>query len=458
MFYNRINELKFLETKFSTKEVELLIFWGRRRIGKSFLLKEFCDRKNGLFLISTSSSTQDNLESFSFDLANHFNDDRLKINTLKSWDEFFVYIDEKVTNRTFVVIDEYPYLVENKSGISSIFQKYWDSKLKNNKNLVMVLNGSAISMMEKETLEYRAPLYGRRTGQWFLEPFDVISANTFFGYKSMVQAIESFVVAGGVPYYCSILSNNKNLFSAIQNKILSKGEALFEEVDFLLRQEFKTPRSYFPILKTISQGAHKFGEISSKTGYDKSNLVKYISTLEKLKLIRREVPITEAKPHKSRKSLYFLNDYFTDFWFNFVFPHLNELEFGNAEKILNEKIKPHFDYYVSRKVEPIILDLLKHDYFNLNLNFNTLGRYWDNKTEIDIWGETEQGELVLGEIKWTKTKCAEDIYFALVEKGKGFTKNRNAIYLLISKSGFTKEMQSLKNKNLILIDLQEWKL
>ena len=458
MFFNRKNELKYLETKYNSSEPELLIFWGRRRIGKTFLLKQFCDKKQGIFLMATASTSLDNLECFSSEFADYFNDERLQIQPLRNWDEFFIYLDEKIQKRTLVVIDEYPYLIENNPAIPSIFQKYWDKILQSNLNIMLILNGSAISMMEKETLEYRSPLYGRRSGQWFLEAFDVISSNEFFEFKKLTQAIEAYAVTSGIPYYCKILSHQPDIYSAIKNKILSKGEVLFEEVDFLLRQEFRTPRSYFPILKAIAQGAHKFGEISSKTGYDKSNLTKYLSSLEKLKLIKREVPVTELKPEKSRKNLYFISDNFVNFWFTFVFPHLSELEFGKTDRIMKKFVIPNFNYYVSQKVEPIIIDLLKKDFFRLGLDFSMIGRYWDKNTEIDIWGETTDNRIIIGDIKWTETTCKKRVFLNLIEKANNMNINKDVIFLFISKSGFAKDFSALKDDKLILIDLSDWSL
>lgn len=459
MFYNRTEELTFLENKFISKQPELLIFWGRRRVGKTHLLREFCNHKQGIFLMATSGSSRDNLESFSNSLADYFNDDRLRLRPLDRWDEFFLYLNEKIKQRTVIVIDEYPYLVENNPAISSILQKYWDLHLNQNSNLMLIINGSAISMMEKETLEYRAPLYGRRTGQWFLEAFDVIAASEFFGYKSLITAIESYVITSGIPYYCQILSQYQDIFSAIQNKILSKGEVLYQEVDFLLLQEFKTPRSYFSILKAIAQGAHKFGDISSKTGYDKSNLTKYLYSLESLKLTRREVPITELHPEKSKKGLYFLNDNFIKFWFHFVLPHLAELESGQTKTVLQQSIKPKFDHYVSQTIEPIIIDLMKKDFFELGLKYERIGRYWDKDIEIDFLGETRDGVFVFGEIKWTNSPCRREVYFDLVEKAKNVeTDNKEIVYVIISKSGFTKELEKLEGNNLKLVDLRNSKL
>lgn len=455
MFYNRQAELAWLNEKFDSGDTELLIFWGRRRVGKTYLLREFCKQKNGIFLMSTTSSAQDNLKSFSQELAEYFDDERLQRTPIQNWEDLFLYLNEKINRRTVLVIDEYPYLVESWPAISSILQKYWDLYLRDNPHLMLIINGSAISMMERETLAYRAPLYGRRTGQWLLEGFDVVSANEFFKFKTLIEAVEAQTITGGIPYYCQLLGQFEDIRIAIKNKILCKGEVLFEELDFLLRQEFKSPRSYFPILKAIAQGNRKFGNISSQTGYDKSNLTKYLATLESLKLIRREVPITEKNPTKSRKGLYFLNDNFINFWFNFIFPNRAALESGEVESVMQRSVLPNFNYYVSRNVEPIIINLLKRDYFKIGLHFEKIGRYWDANTEIDIMGKTTKNQTVIGEIKWMDSSCSWKVYWELTKKVNVPT---DSIFILVSKNGFEQELTKDKPENLILIDLEKYNL
>ena len=142
--------------------------------------------------------------------------------------------------------------------------------------------------------------------------------------------IEIYSVIGGVPYYAQFFAPELDIEENIKSEILKKGVVLYEEVDFLLREEFKEPRSYFPILSAIASGSHKFGEIASKTGMDKSNLTKYLAILDQLHITYREVPATEKYPHKSKKGLYLIRDPYTNFWFRFVRPNLRHL--GLAQK------------------------------------------------------------------------------------------------------------------------------
>ncbi len=456
-FLNREKELDFLLRKYRSKQAELLIFRGRRRVGKTFLLKEFANRVNGLYLMATISSQLDQLNSFSQSLGEYFHDPLLKMRPFSTWEEFFLYLNQKITKRTAVIIDEYPYLIESHPGLSTILQKHWDENFRGNPNIFLVLNGSALSMMEKETLNGKSPLYGRRTGQWFVEPFNAIENNRFFSTNSLIRAIEWYAISGGVPFYSQILARHNTPLKAIEKEILTYGETLFEEVEFLLRGEFRNPRSYFPILKAIALGSHKFGEISSKTGYDRANLTKYLSSLMQLQLIRREVPVTEDHPAKSKKGLFFLNDYFMNFWFRFVFPYQTELETGQTRQIFENVIKPNFDFYVAQTCEPIIRQLFLIDFFNLNLEFERLGRFWNRQAEIDIFGYTRDNRTVVGEIKWTRSPVNLKAVNHLKEKYRYIEPyvRGDVQWVFVSRSGFRAGVLK-NNADVIGIDLNEF--
>lgn len=458
-FLNREKELDFLHRKFQSTQSELLIFRGRRRVGKTFLLKEFCEQVNGLYLLATVSSTRDQLQSFSKIASSYFGDTLLEMRPFNTWDEFFLYLNQHVQKRTAIIIDEYPYLLESQLGLSTILQKYWDEFYQTNPSIFLVLSGSTLSMMEKETLDSKSPLYGRRSGQWFVTPFDVIENMAFFTDSSLIRAIEWYAISGGIPFYSKILSQYKTPLKAIENAILTYGEVLFEEVEFILRGEFRNPRSYFPVLKAIAQGSRKFGEISSKTGYDRSNLTKYISVLQNLQLIRREVPITEENPAKSKKGLFFLNDYFMNLWFRYVFPNQQALETGEKESIVSQIVQPTFDQYVSLVCEPIIRQLLQMDFFNFKLSFDRIGRYWDRQTEVDILGFTRDNRTVIGEMKWTKSPVES-------KEMEKFEKKINRIMpfirgdlqmIFISRAGFQPEMKD-QYPNVLRVDLSEYQI
>ncbi len=458
-FFNREEELDFLNKKFQSGRAELLIFRGRRRVGKTVLLKEFSRQVNGLYLLASVTSVQDQLQIFSPIISRYFEDAFLSQRPFAAWDELFIYLQQRVQQRTAIIIDEYPYLLEAQPGLGTILQKHWDESFHANPNIFLVLNGSALSMMEKETLASKAPLYGRRTGQWFVDPFDPVENNKFFVNTSLIRAIEWYALTGGIPFYAQIFARHATPLEAILQEVLTYGEVLFEEVEFILRGEFRNPRSYFPILKAIATGSQKFGEISSKTGYDRANLTKYLSALESLKLIHRETPITEKNPAKSKKGIYHLSDYFMHLWFNYVFPHLTELQTEGREQVMEKIVRPSFDRFVSRVCERIIRQLLQQNFFGLNMAFDRLGRHWDSQTEIDVFGYTKDGNTAIGEIKWTASPVGMEVLQSLDKKIAGMRPHLQGQIqkLILSKSGFAKEATGHAGE-FLLIDLSTYKL
>lgn len=455
---DRERELRFLVEKFHEESPQFIILWGRRRVGKTYLLKEFCTRYPAIYFLATKGSKKDQLVYLSEAIAEFFDDSLLMIRPFSEWQEVFIYLEGKRSKRFALIIDEFPYMINTDPAIPSVFQKGWDEHLVHNDRLVLILNGSSISMMEREVLGVSSPLYGRRTGQWKLEPFNLMETAGFFPKTNLVRLIEIYSVIGGIPYYEQFFDPGLDIEENVKRKILKKGEVLYEEVDFLLREEFKAPRSYFPILSAIAEGSHKFGEIAGKTGMDKSNLTKYLAILDQLHITYREVPVTEKLPHKSKKGLYFIRDPFINFWFRFVRRNLRYLEMEKIDFVWREKIAPEFDYYVSRHCEKIIMDVLETLPGALPFGYERLGRYWDKNIEIDIMAiDGEEKNVLLGEIKWQKRPVGIKTLEELREKAKRLSilpDSRNYL-LLISKSGFTRSLQDMACERVRLFDLRK---
>ena len=454
---NRIRELNFLIDKFQERSAQLIVLWGRRRVGKTFLLKSFCDGHPAIYFLATKSATKDQLAQLSEAVSDFFHDDLLAMRPFSKWEELFVYLKEKGTEKFALVIDEFPYLISAEPAITSIFQKGWDEFLVHNAHVMLVLNGSSISMMENEVLNASSPLYGRRTGQWKLEPLKLKDIAEFFPETDLIGLIEIYSVIGGVPFYAHFFDHTKSLRENIQDKILRKGEVLYAEVDFLLREEFKQSRSYAPILLAIAAGNHKFGKISSQTGADKSNLTKYLFILSQLGIVYREVPITERFPEKSKRGLYFISDPFINFWFQFVWPNLRHLEMERVDFVWREKIEPQFDHYVSMNCEKVILSALEDIQGDILGEYERVGRYWDKNVEIDILGIDDQTKTALfGEIKWSRNLVDVNVFRDLEKKSEtiDMLKDFRKSFLLISKSGFTPRLEAMADGKLLLLDLR----
>lgn len=461
-FVDRKNEIEFLNQEYNKKESSLVILYGRRRIGKTSLIKEFGKDKNMIYFLATEESEAQNREMFKNVIASNLNNELLNSTTVDNWEILFkTIIREKSKDKKIIVLDEFQYLGKVNSSFSSIFQKIWDELLKDN-NVMVILCGSLINMMEAQTLNYTSPLYGRRTGQIKLKQIPFENYSEFFDKKlNEKELIEKYAVTGGIPKYIESFKEEDNIYNEIKNHVINKQSFLYEEPNFLLQNEVSEVGSYFSIIKSIAAGNRKLGNISSNLSVNPTNLSKYLQTLINLDIIEREVPITEANIEKSKKGQYKIKDNFIAFWFQFIYPNRALLEMDKNDIVL-KKIKSNFiDNHVSFIYEDIcrqkMLSLVAEG--KLKVQYNKIGRWWNNTAEIDIVGlNEEENSIIFGECKYyTEGKKMEaKVFYNLKEKSKLVewkNDNRKEMFILFSASGYSEELKRIAkdDEKLILV-------
>ncbi len=318
-FINRQDELKDLEKLWNEKKSQLVIFYGKRRVGKTELIKQFISKKPSIYYLADKRTDHDQLVELGKRIGKFFLDSVVERNGFRNWMDVFEYLKEHAKKPFILAIDEYPYLTDGDSSTGSLFQKGWDEYLKGSP-VFLILCGSSISMMEHETLSHTAPLYGRRTAEFLIEPMMYHNSREFYPeHFSFTKFIEFYTLSGGMPAYLSQFAAYSNRKKAVEELVFNRNGPLSREIEFLLKEETRESKTYLSILSAIALGSHKFGEIIGKTGLEKNVLNKYLSVLSRLFFIKRETPITEKNPEKSKKSLYFLSDLFLDFGFNMFF-------------------------------------------------------------------------------------------------------------------------------------------
>lgn len=457
-FINRSEELSFLNTEYKKDTSSLIVIYGRRRIGKTALISEFGKDKNTLYFLASEESEKENLNAFKDLVAGFTNNELLKAASNLNWDLVFkTLIDYNPKEKKLIVIDEFQYLGKTNAAFPSIFQRIWDTILKD-KNVMVILCGSLISMMEAQTLSYSSPLYGRRTGQIKLQQISFEHYHEFFKDKSRKELIEYYSITGGVPKYIELFYDCTDVYSSINRNILSKQSFLYEEPTFLLQNEVSEIGSYFSIIKTIAAGNQKLSKISASLELKQTGITRYLQTLISLDILERQVPITEENPEKSKKGLYKIKDNFLAFWFQFVYPNKSFIETNKFEFVM-KKIKNNFiDNHVAHIYEDICIEKM----WSLNaednwpFTFDKAGRWWNNNTEIDIVAFDSFGnDIIFGECKYTEKKLDSDIFYTLLRKASVVNwknNNRREWYVLFSINGFTDEMISLaKHRNDILL-------
>ena len=457
MFIDRTDELNYLEDLNKIGGSRLLILYGRRRVGKTELLRQFSKGKKHLFFSSDLSSEQEQMRQFTEKIFQVTADSFLQTQPFNSWEALFRYIYDHVTKKIqIVIIDEFPYLCIGNKALPSILQKIWDEKAKES-NIFFILCGSYMSFMEREILGSKSPLYGRRTGQLVLRPLSFEDVGDFFPDYSPKDRVYSYAVLGGTPAYLERFNSKKTIEQNIKNEILNKNAFLYSEPRFLLMEELREPSIYFSILKAISFGKTRLNEIVQETGLGDSYKVnKYISVLRGLHIVRREIPITEDKPYKSRKGIYILNDPFFRFWFRYIFPNLSYLEMGDIDYVWKEKIKPDLDSFVGSIFEDVCIQMLRRLNRNNKLPFKakSLGRWWDRKDEIDIVAFDNKGSFLFCECKWRSKKVGLGTLNELQRKSDKFPDANRKYYGFFSKSGFSKELKEMSKErtDILLID------
>lgn len=448
-FVNREREKLSLEKEYY-KENSFVVVYGRRRTGKTTLIKEFIKDKDAFYFFADKQSEVTQIERFKNQIGEHFKDDFIKKVSIRDWDTLFDYIISKIQDKKIVlIIDEFQYLCMVNKNFASIFQRIYDEKIAK-KNIMIILCGSLISMMYSEVLAYDSPLYGRRTAQIKLQPIKFKNYKDFFEEKNNHELIEFYSITGGVPKYILGFDKNESPLWNIENNIFNKDNYLYSEPKFLLQEEISDLSRYFSILYSISIGNTKISSICSHLEINSGGISPYISKLLDLDILEKEAPVTEELEN-NKKVLYKIKDNYIRFWFSYVYPYQSYLEVENIKYPL-EKIRAEFDLWVSKTYE----ELSRESLFEREIvpfPIKKLGRWWDKNEEIDIVGIGEK-EVIFGECKWSNKKVGISVLLKLKEKSNKVKFKNNVekkYYILFSKSGFSDELIELSKEDEYII-------
>lgn len=437
-FLDRESELELLADHLGRPGAGFFVLFGRRRIGKTELLRRAIEgRRRTAYHVGTRSTATEEMERLSASLARAWELPLLATQPLASADALLALLRGLREPHT-LVLDEFPYLAESEPSLPGLLQAAWDEALSRG-SLKLVVCGSSVAVMESTFLSPRAPLYGRRTGQLRLGPLPPWAlAPAFPG--SPTKALELAAVFGGIPGILARLDPDLDLDGNLRRHVLRRDEPLYEEVPFLLREELREPRVYSAILAAVAAGARKFGEISSKVGLDRANLARYLGILGDLGLLEREVSVLERRPEKSRKGLYRIADPFVATWFALVHPFRDELERGELEQAW-PRIRDRLAARLPLAVEPVICDLLRHSCSDrIPFRVAHAGRHWGPGAEFDavlLGGERRRAFVV--EMKWTGEPVGVGTLAALrqkVERDPDLGK-LDTTCAVVSRAGFT---------------------
>ena len=439
MFIGRENELNTLNRLYHSHKFEFAVIYGRRRVGKTALINEFVKDKDNIFFTGVETNAKQNLDNLSRSIMEY----NTGIVTGASFNNFQMALEHVFelakTKKIVFVIDEYPYVARASKSLASTLQLLID-KNKDTSKLFLILCGSSMSYMEDHVLAYKAPLYGRRTAQFKIKPFEFLEACRYFKNFSDEEKALAYGVVGGTPQYLMQIDDTLSIEENIKNTHLNPSSFIFEEPNNLLKQEVREPAIYNAVITAIATGSSKMNEISNKIDEDTSVCATYIRNLITLGIVKKESPYGEKS---TRKTIYSIEDNMFRFWYRFVPENISVISRGAVDLAYN-RIAPELSSYMGGVFE----DICKQYLWKLLLegkcavNFTDLGRWWGanpktkSQEEIDIMG-ADKDTVLLAECKWTNEKVDLGVLETLVERSTLFSYKKTYFYLF-AKTGFTK--------------------
>ncbi|MCD6461276.1 MAG: ATP-binding protein [Thermoplasmata archaeon] len=439
-FLDREAELRALEEEYDRGRSSLAVIYGRRRVGKTEITLQLIKKKGGIYFLADRRGYRANLREFQRTVARELDLPLFAEAAFDSWTEMFESYTRVLKERDgprILVVDEYPYLIEE--GANEEFQRIWDTNLSKS-GMFLILVGSSMGMMENRVLGYGSPLYGRRNIQLRVGKLPFREVRKFFPRYGPEKVVEAYGLLDGIPLYLRQFTDHLSIEENLRRNYLRKDAFLFEEGEFLLREELREPRRYFGILRTIARGKRTFGEIADDTGLDKASLSKYLSNLHELHIITEDLPLVGGK---SRMKRYRISDNYLKAWFRYVNPNKALVETGRIDELL-EEIRKDLPAYMGGVLEDIVWDILYHD-----LGWQKVGGWWNRRgDEIDIVAlDPLRKRVLFGEVKWGRRKATPGDLERLMERAEmvPVTPEYAKEYLLVSRAGFTKGCRERKD-------------
>jgi len=453
-FYDRFEELDLLKDKLDNlRRGEFGVLYGRRRVGKSELLRKFSGKAQckKIFLTITSQSRAELKRALSNKIEECFGE----VVKISEWEDFFDYLVEKTKDQKFLMIlDEFQRLDDFSKDFIFSLQNYWDEYLRKQK-IMIIISGSSMSMMHRLALAEKGPLYGRKTFTIPLRQFKYLDFREMFKKVSEEEKIKIFSVFGGTPQYLTLFKESGlDLMEAIKTMVLMERGSLYEEPLNALKFELNYPERYISILGAISQGREELKEIADRLELDQSQITPYLRNFSELLDI-----LSPSNPLYGKKKMmrYKIKDNFYRFWYRFVYPWREQIQEGIIEPSIN-KISKEIEDYCGRIFEDIVaeffLRLRNKKIKGFEIDFLEYGKWWEGGEDIDLVLINKSSSIFV-ETKFKNKKVGSRVFEELKEKSLKTSVKGKLKYIIVSKGGFDKELIDRKIPNLLLLTLED---
>lgn len=462
-FIGREEELTALEKAYQKEGFQMAVVYGRRRVGKTTLLREFCKNKRCVYYTAIKSTAARNTELLGQAVLEQLAPNMLGT-AFKSLDMIFDYLYEQSREqRLIIIIDELPYFARKDESLVSVLQKWIDEKWLFSK-MFLILCGSSLSFMEDEVLSEKSPVFGRRTMQIKLEAFDYRQTSLFVPSWSARDKAIAYGITGGIAKYVDLLDETQSLDENICSLYFSKTGYLYEEADNLLTQEFRDVDLYSRIIETVAGGANQIHEIADKVGVPPQNIVHAMKNLTETGIVYKQLAITEEGNKKKTK--YILTDEMLRFWYRFIPDAVGIIEIGKGKSYYERNVKPLLSDYMGPVFEKMCRQytLMEGITGRFGCIVTQVGTWWGanpnkrEETDIDIVGLDKRAKkAVIGECKFRNEPTDISVLYALEARQNLLHDHFSAVkFLLFSAGGFTKGVaEACKKKPCITVGIEE---
>ncbi len=448
-FIGRRSELKLLEDEYSRQGSSLIVISGVRRVGKTALIRKFIDAKDSFYFLAKEETASSNFRRF----VNQIKERNKKEDECKDWKMAFSKLNPRPRSKLIIVIDDFPLLASTDEGVLSTIKDIWGSKA--NKNIMLILSGTETGLMSDQAMRDYSEIYSSCTASIQLGPLSFMEVSDSFTDLSFKEAVELYIVTGGIPKYIEVLGDGDFRKNLIRH-VIGRNGSLHDEPEFILRSEVRELSYYMSIMESIASGDRSIGEIAKKINVQSKILSPYLGVLEEIGMVERELPFTEKDKKRSRMGQYRIKGSFMEFWFKFVYPFKDSVDMGDEDKA-KDFLKGHFvDDFISYRYVDVCSDILVGLKDSIGLEDIKIGRYWEGKLSIDLVAVDEKNKVIFAanciyskeEVK--SSTMADLLNSCGQSKGmKGYT----IINGVFSRSGFEDELQNEASENgLILIN------
>lgn len=430
-FIGRVSELQTIERLWNSNKAELLILYGRRRVGKTRLLTHWSEpyeeEGSALYWMAEPTSAFDQLRSFSQAII-HFLDPETPASpdfSYDSWEMAFRELTRAASNkRIAILIDEVTYLIDTDPDFSGMLQKTWDHVL-SKANVLLAMCGSQMGLMQSELINHDAPFYGRTTALIRLPPLPYSATSLFFPHYSIEERVAIYAIWGGIPAYWERIDQSLSVTENLQIQLAPSNTWMLDEPRILLQDFISDPNNYVAIMRAISNGHWALGDISKHTGIASGPISKYLSILRETGFVRRMVPITKVG-QDTRVGRYVVTDHFMRFYYRFLSAYSTQLARGKTRQVL-DRVEENLSQFINTNIWPELCwewvsEASDGSYLP---RIESVGAEWTRTTSIDVVAiDREDRHLIIGMADW-ETKPEIELLDDLFKHSNKLVKDLN---------------------------------